>query len=72
MLLLYCSQEHTILSASDLSQNPERSGLGGASTWAPVLGVLHYALSAGISVTGNMVKMDVCIHNMFPRYSEIG
>lgn len=70
--VLYCSQEYTILSSSDLSQNPERSGLGGASTWAPVLGVLHYALSAGISVTGNMVKMDVCIHNMFPRHSEIG
>lgn len=60
----------TVLRACDLSQNPERSGLGGARAWTPVLCVLHYALSTGISVSRHMVKMDVCVHNMFPRNTE--
>lgn len=63
------SHLRTMLSASDLSQNPERSGLGGASAWAPVLCVLSYALSTSISMSGHMVKMDVCVHNVSPGNS---
>lgn len=60
------SNLHTMLSASDLSQNPERSGLGGACAWTPVLCVLRYALPTSISMSGHMVKMDICVHNMSP------
>lgn len=62
-------QQHTILSTSDLGQNLEWSGLGGASTGAPVLCVLRYALPASISMTRHMVKMYVSVHNMFPGNS---
>lgn len=66
---MHFSQQRTVLGASDLSQNPERPGLGGAGAWAPVLCVLRYALPAGISMSGHMVKMDVCVHNVFPGSS---
>lgn len=58
-----------MLSASNLSQNPERSGLGGAGAWAPVLCVLCYALPTSISMSRHMVKMDVCVHNVSPGNS---
>lgn len=63
------SQSRTILGAGDLSQDLERSGLGGAGAWAPVLRVLGYALPAGISMSGHMVKMDICVHDVFPGHS---
>lgn len=61
-----CIKWHTVLSASNLSQNPEGSGLGGPGSWAPVLRVLHYPLLAGISMTGHMVELNVRFHNVFP------
>lgn len=66
---VHFNQLRTMLSASDLSQNPERSGLGGTSAWAPVLCVLRYALPTSISMSGHMVKMDVCLHDVFPGNS---
>lgn len=61
-----------MLSASDLRQNLEGSRLGGPGAWAPVLCVLRYAFPAGISMGGHMVKMNICVHNMFPGSSEEG
>lgn len=56
----------TPLGAGDLSQNPEGSGLGGPRAWMPILCVLHYAHSAGISMSGYMVEINFCVHNVLP------
>lgn len=54
----------TLLGARNLGQNPEGSGLGGAGAGTPVLRVLSDALSAGVGMSGYVVKMDVCVHNV--------
>lgn len=56
----------TVLSAGDLGQNPERLGLSGAGSWAPVLRVLGDALPAGVRVSGHVVEVDVSVHDVFP------
>lgn len=63
------SRGRTVLGACDLGQNPEGSGLGGAGTGTPVLRVLCDALPAGVSMSGHMVKVDVCVHNVSPGNS---
>lgn len=64
-----CQRHRTVLSACDLGQNPEGSGLGGAGPGTPVLCVLSDALPAGIGMSGYVVKMDVCVHNVSPGNS---
>lgn len=60
---------HTILGARDLGQNPEGFGLGGAGPRTPVLCVLSDALPAGVGMSGYVVKLDVCVHNVSPGNS---
>lgn len=46
---------HTIFSAGELGQDTEGAGLGGASSWVPVLRVLNQTLLAGIAEWGRMI-----------------
>lgn len=62
-------QHCTVLGASDLGQNPKGSGLRGAGPGTPVLCVLSDALPAGVGMSGYVVKMDVCVHNVSPGNS---
>lgn len=51
-----------VLSASELGQDTEGAGLGGAGPRVPVLRVLHQTLLAGIAQRGRMIL------NLYDRF----
>lgn len=55
-----------MISASDLGEDAEGAGLGGARAGVPVLRVLNQPLLAGVAVRGRVVELRVGIHNVLP------
>lgn len=55
-----------MISASDLGEDAEGAGLGGACAGVPVLGVLNQPLLAGVAVGGRVVELSVGIHDVLP------
>lgn len=58
---------HTVLSASELGQDTEGAGLGGAGPRVPVLRVLHQTLLAGIAQRGRMI---LNLYDRFPAQAD--
>lgn len=53
----------------DLCKDPERTRLSCSSPWAPVFSVLDQPLLAGITVSGDVIKLCVALHNVFSRWA---
>lgn len=62
----------TVIGASDLGEDAEGAGLGGACARVPVLGVLNQPLLAGVAVGGRVVELRVGIHDVLPRGAAQG
>lgn len=80
-MLLLCGKEHssvsvprhslTMLSPSDLGQDPKRARLSGASPWMPVFSILNQSLLAGITVSRYVIKLCITLHNVFSWRARI-